>query len=116
MSPEPLAAVFLGGAVVGLIVEPIAMSFEKPAISVPWLLQAGARVGHIERLLFFIFIAGGASSAAALTLTAKSLVRLRSISDDINQAEYYLVGTLSSAAVCLTAAVGTRLALGLAPL
>jgi len=111
-----LAAVFLGGAVVGLIVKPIVMSFEKPATSVPRLLQVGAHVGHIERLLFFIFIVGGASSAAALALTAKSLVRLPSMSDDINQAEYYLVGTLSSAAVCLAAAVGTRLALGLAPL
>lgn len=111
-----LAAIFLGGATVGLIVKPIAVAFEKSATSVPRLLQIGAHVGHIERLLFFIFIVGGVSAAAALVLTAKSLVRLPSVSEDMDHAEYYLVGTLSSAAVCLVAAVGTRLALGLSPL
>jgi hypothetical protein len=111
-----LWAVFIGGVVVALIVKPIAAASEESTISVPRLLQVGAHVGHIERLLFFIFIVGGAPAAAALALTAKSLVRLPSVSDDMNHAEYYLVGTLSSAAVCLVAAVGTRLALGLAPL
>jgi len=111
-----LAAVFLGGAVVGLIVKPIATSFEKSDVAVPKLLHVGAHVGHIERLLFFVFIAGGESAAAALALTAKSLVRLPSMSEEMDQAEYYLVGTLSSAVVCLVAAVGTRLVLGLAPL
>jgi len=111
-----LAAIFLGGAVVGLIVKPIAASFEKSDVSVPKLLQVSAHIGHIERLLFFIFIVGGESAAAALALTAKSLVRLPSMSEEMDQAEYYLVGTLSSAVVCLAAAVGTRLVLGLAPL
>jgi len=104
-----LAAIFIGGAAIVLIVEPLA----KP---IPRLLQVGAHVGHIERLLLFILIAGGAPEAAALALTAKSLVRLPSISSDMDQAEYYLVGTLSSAAVSLVTAIGTRLALGLTPL
>lgn len=111
-----LVAVFIGGAAIGLIVRPLTKSMDVSEISVPRLLHVGANVGHAERLLLFILIVGGAPEAAVLALTAKSLVRLPSISSDMNQAEYYLVGTLSSATASLVAAIATRLALGLSPL
>jgi uncharacterized membrane protein YiaA len=109
-------AVFIGGTAVDLIVRPLTKGMAASNVSVPRILQVGAHIGRTERLLYYILVAGGTPEAAVLVLTAKSLVRLPNISSDMNQAEYYLIGTLSSITVSLVSAIGTRLALGLTPL
>jgi hypothetical protein len=65
----------------------------------------------------FAFIAGGQPSAAALAITAKTLVRIPDLQSHPKAfVEYVLIGTYASLLVALTFAVFVRLALGLSPL
>ena len=60
--------------------------------------RAGRRIGVLERLIMFMFIAMNQYAALGLVLTAKSIARYDKIAKDEKFAEYYLLGTLLSTA------------------
>lgn len=63
--------------------------------------NAGRLIGTIERIIMVILIFINQFSAIGLVLTAKSIVRYDRISKDEAFAEYYLLGTLISAAIVI---------------
>jgi hypothetical protein len=115
-----VAAVFIGGIIVGNLVLPLAEAVTRgqKQDELPELLETSTHIGWLERMLFFALFAGGAADAAALALAAKAFVRapLAGGSKDEPLVKFYLMGTLASVGVALAAAVATRLALGLSPI
>ena len=109
-----LLAVFVGGLLVSYIVYPLAQAASREPLAQPpvRLLEAGSRIGWLERALFFAFFVGGAPEAAALALAAKAFVRAPEAAGVDTKSEYYLVGSLASVSVALTVSVVVRLALG----
>lgn len=65
--------------------------------------RAGAFIGVLERLIIIILLSIQQYSAIGLVLTAKSIARYNKIAENKQFAEYYLLGTLLSAAVALIA-------------
>jgi hypothetical protein len=102
-----LAAVFLGGALIGSLLQPFAerVTDREPAIS--GLQNAGRVIGWIERTLLYALVLTGAPDAAAIVIAAKSIARFPSFQREAF-AEYYLIGSLLS----LSVAFGTALAVG----
>jgi hypothetical protein len=109
-----MAAVFLGGIVVSFILAPFTRALGEHGEDLPSLKNAGTYIGWFERLLLFAFVFGGKPEAAAVALAAKSFARFPSLSQHHEGfAEYFLIGSLSSVTVALSAAVATRIAIGL---
>ena len=111
-----LAAIFLGGWIVSWVLAPFAAALAKEETpnNVSSLKHAGTLIGWFERALFFALLAGGAPEAAAVALTAKSVARFPLLSKhEEGFAEYFLIGTLASLVVAMSAAVAVRAALGL---
>lgn len=67
--------------------------------------NAGRMIGTIERVIMLFLISFGQYAAAGFVLTAKSIARYERISKDTEFAEYYLLGTLLSAAIVLITAI-----------
>ncbi|MEW2379933.1 hypothetical protein AB0883_28035 [Micromonospora sp. NPDC047812] len=111
-----LLAVFVGNLIVARVVRPYfqALPEEDRAVG---LLHLGTRLGWIERALVFVFIAAGQPEAAALAITAKSLVRIPEIREHQGKntgfGQYVIVGTLTSLLVAVGAGIVVRIALGL---
>jgi MFS family permease len=110
-----LLAVFVGGALIGFMLRPLARNIESNGTGSESLVNAGLYIGWLERALLYAFIVAGAPGAAAVVVTAKSIARFPSFGKE-RFAEYYLIGTLSSAAVATGAAFAARAILGLGPL
>ncbi len=70
-------------------------------------LEAGRRIGTLERWLVLLLVLLGQWSAIALVLAAKSIARFEELRDKAF-AEYYLVGTLGSVLVAVTTGLGLR--------
>lgn len=64
----------------------------------------GSVIGKLERILTVILVLCGEIGAIGFVLTAKSLARYKQL-DNQNFAEKYLVGTLSSTAIAIIAAL-----------
>lgn len=64
--------------------------------------QMGRVIGNVERILIFALVLGNHLNAAGIVLAAKSIARFEDLKER-SFAEYYLVGTLTSALVALTA-------------
>jgi hypothetical protein len=60
----------------------------------------GRIIGAVERLIMAAMVAGGAFSALTFLIAAKGLVRSKKF-EDPDFAEYFLIGTLSSAALAI---------------
>jgi hypothetical protein len=60
----------------------------------------GRIIGAVERLIMAAMVAGGAFSALTFLIGAKGLVRSKKF-EDPDFAEYFLIGTLSSAALAI---------------
>jgi hypothetical protein len=90
-------ACLLGGSIaVRLVVQ----SFSGPAdADRPGLLQAGAYIGIIERLLITSLVAVNQFGAVGFVLAAKSVARYKEIESVPRFAEYYLIGTLTSSTI-----------------
>lgn len=71
-----------------------------------WDPKAGRLIGNLERILIFLLTIHGELEAVGYVLAAKSVARFKDL-DEQGFAEYYLVGTLTSALVAL--AVGESL-------
>lgn len=67
--------------------------------------SAGRIIGYLERLIILILVMYHQYSAIAFVLTAKSVARFKEIEESRITAEYYLIGTLMSAAATLVIAV-----------
>lgn len=65
--------------------------------------KAGGFIGLLERLLILLFLSINQYSAIGLVLTAKSIARYDEISKDKDFAEYYLLGTLLSTFIVISA-------------
>ena len=110
-----LAAVFIGGHVVGRVLAPFSNALRQYRDEDLRSLQnAGTYIGWFERALFFSFLVVGEPQAAAVALAAKSFARFPALNQrQEGFAEYFLVGSLASLAVAAAAAIATRGALGL---
>jgi hypothetical protein len=62
-----LAAVFVGGIVVGFILTPFARALGSLDENTPHLRNAGTYIGWFERALFFAFIVGGQQRSGGRT-------------------------------------------------
>lgn len=69
--------------------------------------SAGRYIGMAERTLMLTLVFVNAFSSLAFVLTAKSLARFQEL-NDMRFAEYYLVGTLTSASVALVTGIAAR--------
>lgn len=67
--------------------------------------NAGKLIGYLERLIILILVMYNQYSTIAFVLTAKSVARFKEIEDNRITAEYYLIGTLLSAASALVIAM-----------
>jgi hypothetical protein len=67
----------------------------------------GRIIGAVERLIMAAMVAGGAFSALTFLIAAKGLVRSKKF-EDPDFAEYFLIGTLSSAALAIACGLPLR--------
>lgn len=109
-----LGATFAGDLIVSHAVGPFLDRVEDAKSA--QLNNTGAQIGWIERAIFFPLIAGGAAAAAAMALTAKSMVRMPGLRKKPGMTEYVLLGSMLSILVALGFAVLTRVLLGMSPL
>ena len=112
-----LLAIFSTNDIVLIIVRPYTRVLDSSDNTVSSLAPSGIYLGWIERALVFAFVVSSQADAAALTIAAKSLVRLPEVQrDQAIFGEYVIVGTLASSLAATVLAVVGRLALGLTPL
>jgi hypothetical protein len=72
----------------------------------------GRIIGNIERLMLMAFVALQAYEALAFLLTAKGFLRSKDL-EQLDFAEYFLVGTLISSMVAIAAGLGVQMVLKL---
>lgn len=72
-------------------------------------LNRGRSIGNLERLLMLMVIGLGSYEALGFLIAAKGLIRAREF-EDRNFAEYFILGSLTSAAVALPLGVLLRVA------
>jgi len=112
-----LAASFLGQELVVPLVRPFARTLSAANENLEEIGHTSAYIGWVERALVFICSAGGQPAAAALVITAKTLVRIPDLQEHPKGfVEYVLIGTLASLLVALASAIIVRLAFGLSPI
>lgn len=89
-----------GSPVVARIVQPYADQLKDEQ----GLIQGGRIIGFAERLLIYVFVLAGASSAIGFLVTAKSLFRFGELTGEQQRrhAEYVIIGTLVSFAYAVT--------------
>ncbi len=71
-------------------------------------LRTGRYIGVLERLIVYVFAYFGSYEAIGFLGAAKGLVRSKRFDEDREFAEYFLVGTLTSIALAVLAAVAAR--------
>jgi hypothetical protein len=103
-----LFCVFVGGAVIGCVMHPVAAKVNAPPRGME---NAGRYIGWLERSLLYVLILVGSPEAAAIVIAAKSIARFPSFSRE-DFAEYYLIGSLLSLLVALASGLAVRAALG----
>jgi len=75
-------------------------------------LNRGRTIGHLERLLMVMVIGLGSYQALAFLIAAKGLIRAKEF-EDRDFAEYFILGSLTSAAVALPLGVLVQVTLPL---
>lgn len=65
--------------------------------------NAGAFIGILERLIILLLLSVGQYAAIGFVLTAKSIARYNKIAENPEFSEYYLLGTLLSAMLVISA-------------
>jgi len=108
-------AVFVGGVVVGRIVQPFASALESSLAgrATGGLARAGRLIGLLERSLIFVSICLGLSDLVGFVVAAKAILRFPEAREGSRElSEYYVVGTLASVSWAIAVAVATRGLLG----
>lgn len=112
-----LIAVFAGNELVLVAIKPYLYLLKHEGENVGTIVPTGLHIGWIERMIVFSFIAAGEPEAAALAVTAKSLIRIPEMQRHAGvYAQYVVVGTLSNLLVAMLAAMLARVSIGLSPL
>lgn len=70
--------------------------------------RAGALIGNLERLIVLALTVYGKIDAVALLFAGKGLVRFKKFEENPEFGEYFIVGTLSSAAIAVAIALVTK--------
>lgn len=76
------------------------------------LVNAGAMIGYLERLLILTFVLLNEFTALGFILALKAAYRFKDTGDHI-QAEYMLMGTFLSLAITLAVGLGAKFLVGL---
>lgn len=106
-------AVFVGGVVVGRIVQPFASALAGKAGG---LAHAGRLIGLLERSLIFGAIGLELGELIGFVVAAKAILRFPEAREGSRElSEYYLVGTLASVSWAVAVAVLTRFAMSQLP-
>lgn len=121
-SAGALTSVFIGGVIVGQVLEPHTETLRLKSAALPQepseiraLVGAGMLIGWLERAILFSLVLAGQSTAAVLTLTAKSVARFPALRrNEEGFAEYFLIGSLTSLVMALAPALATHWLLGTA--
>ncbi len=71
----------------------------------------GRLIGNLERIILTIVVAAGSYSALAFLVAAKGIVRSEEFQSNRDFAEYFLVGSFSSALVAVCGGIALRFAL-----
>src|SRR5229473_8225635 len=117
LSSSRLAAIWFAGAGIGFLTRggthvvrgilaksdagPLEKGTRYPALGVDVAeYNRGRIIGAVERLIMAAMVAGGAFSPLTFLIGAKGLVRSKKF-EDPDFAEYFLIGTLSSAALAI---------------
>lgn len=90
-----VVVIFAGAVLVRLMLDAFSIGVE-PRLAT----NAGRYIGMVERALMLTLVLVDALPSIAFVLTAKSLARFQEL-NDMRFAEYYLVGTLTSACIAL---------------
>jgi hypothetical protein len=116
--PAPLAfvvgllvSVWVGRYVIGAWITRVASSLTSEAEDLrQGLADAGGRIGILERLLIFLAVIFRMEALAGFVIGVKALLRLPEATESKSRAlaEYFLLGTLASAAWAVLAALVTR--------
>jgi hypothetical protein len=115
-----LTSIFLGAVVVEQVLEPHTETLRLKSAALPTedseikaLVGAGMLIGWLERAIVFSLVMAGQSTAAVLTLTAKSVARFPALRrNEEGFAEYFLIGSLTSLVMALGPALATHWLLG----
>jgi hypothetical protein len=97
---------------IGLLLTPFQQEIQKNLKliqSVPGLKEGGKWIGILERTLVFIFALSNQFAAIGFLVAAKSILRFGEVKDNSNrmEAEYIIIGTLSSILFALLTAMAT---------
>lgn len=76
------------------------------------LPRGGRTIGYLERLLIFLLVMAGQFSAIGFLVTAKSILRFGTVSNDREATEYVIIGTLASFGWAIALAMATDSLLG----
>ena len=71
----------------------------------------GRLIGNLERIVLTIVVAAGSYAALAFLVAAKGIVRADEFEKSRDFTEYFLIGSLASVLVALTAGLALRFAL-----
>lgn len=120
VSAGVLTSVFLGAVIVEQVLEPHTETLRLKSAALPEepseikaLVGAGMLIGWLERAIVFSLVMAGQSTAAVLTLTAKSVARFPALRrNEEGFAEYFLIGSLTSLVMALAPALATHWLLG----
>ncbi|MCR4403036.1 MAG: DUF3307 domain-containing protein [Firmicutes bacterium] len=97
-----VTVVFVGAVFVRQVLDAFSI-YAEPRLST----RAGRCIGMAERALMLTLVLVDALPSIAFVLTAKSLARFQEL-NDMGFAEYYLVGTLTSAVVAVSVGIAAR--------
>ncbi len=104
----------VGGALVGILVQPLLREIENADPPEPRGLEKGGRIiGQLERALIFLFVLSAQPAGVGFLITAKSIFRFGELKDAKSrmEAEYIIIGTMLSFTWALGAAWLTQWAL-----
>ncbi|NPV54592.1 MAG: DUF3307 domain-containing protein [Firmicutes bacterium] len=94
--------IFAGPVIVRQVLDAFFLNSQPTAVT-----RAGKYIGIVERTFMLTLVLVNAFQSLGFVLTAKSLARFSEL-NDMKFAEYYLVGTLTSATVALLTGIGAR--------
>lgn len=96
-----LISVFVGGVVVGAMLDRISTANSFSSQESGTIPGAGRYIGWLERALIFTCLVSGLPGAAAIVIAVKTAARFPRFEKDDGFVEYYLIGTLTSLAIAL---------------
>lgn len=106
-----VTTVWVAGILVELTLKPVQAQLDLEGRG---LVAGGRRIGWLERALILVFVLAGQMTGVGFLVAAKSIFRFGELSDSSRrkEAEYIIIGTLTSFLFGLVLALLTRWSLG----